>query len=87
MDNGVPDDEESPLTPSIPSFASLRGGRRRSAADVLVPRNPASVQPVASSPRPEVARPAEWADLWHIGLRVARWCVQQPIATMRRLIG
>jgi hypothetical protein len=87
MDNGVPDDGESPLAPSIPSFASLRGGRRRSAADLLVPREPATAQPVPLSPRPEVARPPEWADLWHMGLRVARWCVQQPIATMRRLIG
>jgi hypothetical protein len=87
MGKGIPDDEESPVAPSIPSFASLRGERRRSAADVLVPRKPATVQPVPSSPRPEAARPAEWADLWHIGLRVARWCVQQPIATMRRLIG
>ena len=87
MDNGVPDDEESPLAPSIPSFASLRSGRQRSAADLLVPRQPAPVQPVPLSPRPEVARPPEWADLWHLGLRVARWCVQQPIARMRRLIG
>ena len=87
MGNDVPDDEESPLAPSIPSFASLRGGRRPSPADLLVPRQPATVQPVRLSPRPEVARPPEWADLWHLGLRVVRWCVQQPIATMRRLIG
>ena len=87
MDNGVRDDEESPLAPSIPSFASLRGGGRRSAADLLVPRQPATSRPVTSSPRSQVARPPEWADLWHLGLRVARWCVQQPIATMRRLIG
>jgi hypothetical protein len=87
MDNGVPDDEESPLAPSIPSFASLRGGRRRSAADLLVPRRPAPMTPEPLLSRPEGARPPEWADLWHMGLRVARWCVQQPIATMRRLIG
>jgi hypothetical protein len=91
MDNGISDDEESPLAPSIPSFASLRGGGRRSAADLLVPRQPATVQPAPLSPRlsprPEVARPPEWADLWDLGLRVARWCVQQPIVTMRRLIG
>jgi hypothetical protein len=86
MDNGFPDDQEWPLAPSIPSFASLRGGRRRSAADLLVPRRSATVQPVPSSPRPEAARPPEWADLWHIGVRVARWFAQQPIATMRRLI-
>jgi len=87
MSNGVPDDEESPLAPSIPSFASLRGGGRRSAADLLVPRQPAAVQPVPRSARPEVARPPEWADLWHMALRVAWWCVQQPIAASRRLIG
>jgi hypothetical protein len=86
MDNGVPDDEAWPLAPSIPSFASLRGGRRRSAADLLVPRRPATVQPVPSSPRPGVARPAEWADLWHISLRFARWFAEQRIATIRRLI-
>ena len=86
MDHRDPDDE-SPLAPSIPSFASLRGGRRRSAADLLVPRQPAIVPPGTLSPRPEVARPPEWADLWHLGLRVARWCLQQPIATVRRLTG
>ena len=87
MDSGVPDDEESPLAPSIPSFASLRGGPRQSAADLLVPRQPATVQPVPLSPRPEVARPPEWADLWRLGLRVARWCAQQPITAVRRLTG
>ena len=87
MDNGIPDDEESPLVPAIPSFASLRGGGRRSAADLLVPRQPAPVQPVPLPPRPEVARPPEWADLWTLGLRVAQWCAQQPITMMRRLIG
>jgi len=87
MDSDVPDDEESPLAPPIPSFASLRDGRPRSATDLLLPRQAATVQPVSPSPRPEVVRPPEWADLWHLGLRVARWCVQQPIATMRRLIG
>ena len=85
MDHRDPEDE-SPLAPSIPSFASLRGGRR-SAADLLIPRQPATVPPGTLSPRPEVARPPEWADLWHLGLRVARWCLQQPIVTVRRLTG
>jgi hypothetical protein len=87
MANGVPDDQESPLAPSIPSFASLRGGRRSSAADLLVPRQPAPARPVPLSPRPGGSRAPEWADLWHIGLRAARWCMQQPMVTMRRLIG
>jgi hypothetical protein len=87
MGIGLPDDEESALAPSIPSFASLRGGRRQSPADLLVSRQPAAVQPVPPSPRPEAARPPEWADLWHLGLRIARWCVQQPVTTVRRLIG
>jgi hypothetical protein len=87
MDNGIPDDEESPLGPSIPSFASLRDGRRRSPADLLVPRQPAAVPPLPPSPHPRSASPPEWADLWHLGFRVARWCLLQPITTMRRLIG
>jgi hypothetical protein len=86
MGNRTPDDEESALVPPIPSFASLRGGGRRSPADLLVSRQPADVQPEPPSPRPTPARPPEWADLWHLGLRVARWCVQQPITTVRRLI-
>jgi hypothetical protein len=81
------DDEESGLAPPIPSFASLRGGGRRSPADLLVSRQPETAQPVPSSPHPGAARPPEWADLWRLGLRVARWCVQQPITAVRRLTG
>lgn len=87
MGTGVRDDEESPLAPSIPSFASLRAGIRPSPADLLMSRPPTTVEPVPHSPRPDVSRPPEWADLWHLGLRVARWCLQQPIATVRRLVG
>ena len=87
MGNGTANDEESALTPPIPSFASLRDGRRRSPADVLVSRHPAGAPPVPPSPRPGATRTPEWADLWRLGLRVARWCVQQPITTVRRLIG
>ena len=83
----TPDDEESALAPPIPSFASLRGGGRPSTTDLLVSRQPETVQPLPPSPRPGAARPPEWADLWHWGLRVARRCVQQPITTARRLIG
>jgi hypothetical protein len=74
--------------PPIPSFASLRGGGRRSPAGLLLSRQPAAVQPVPPWPRPGAARPPEWADLWRLGLRVARWCVQQPIRTaVRHLTG
>lgn len=87
MGNGHPGDEESALAPSIPSFASLRSGRRRSPADLLVSRPPAAVEPVAPSPRPGAVRPPEWADLWRLALRAARSCVRQPIAAVRRLVG
>ena len=84
---GTTDDEESPLAPSIPSFASLRGGRRGSPADLLMSGQPVTGRPVPPSSRPEAARPPEWVDLWHLGLRVVRWCVQQPITAVRRRIG
>ncbi len=87
MGTRTPDDEESALAPPIPSFASLRGGGRRSPADLLVSQQPVRDQPVPPSPRPGAVRPPEWVDLWYLGLRVARWCVQQPIMTVRRLIG
>jgi hypothetical protein len=80
------DDRESPSAPPIPSFASLRDARRRSPADLLVSGPPADVEqlPLPPSGPP---RPPEWADLWHLGLRVARWCVRQPLTTVRRLLG
>jgi len=87
MGHGTSDDEESALAPSIPSFDSLRRGGRRSPADLLVSRQPETVQPAAPAPRPADVRPPEWADLWRLGLRVARWCVQQPITVVRRLTG
>lgn len=83
----APDEAESASPPSMPSFASLRDTRRRSPVDLLLaPQDP----PVETAPpaAPTVApRPAEWADLWHLGLRVARWCVRQPLSTARRLLG
>ena len=87
MGDGPLDDEESALAPSIPSFASLRRGRRRSPADLLVSLEPRAVEPVSPERRPGASRPPEWADVWNLGLRVVRWCVQQPITTVRRLIG
>ncbi|TFV90117.1 hypothetical protein E4P40_07835 [Blastococcus sp. CT_GayMR20] len=87
MDDGVPDDEESPLAPSIPSFDSLRRGGRKSPADLLVSRLPETAQPVPRAARPGGAPPPEWADLWRLGLRVARWCAQKPVTAVRRLTG
>ena len=88
MGIGTSDDEESPLTPSIPSFASLRSGPRRSASDVLLSGYPvAGPLPAPRSSRAAAARPPEWADLWHLGLCLVRRCVQQPITVVRRLIG
>jgi hypothetical protein len=83
---GTSDDEESPLAPSIPSFASLRSGRQ-GPADLLMSGRPANPRPVPSSSRSGAARPPEWGDLWQLGLRVVRWCVEQPFTTVRRLIG
>src|SRR3954468_4486455 len=41
----------------MPSFASLRGGGRPSPADLLVSRQPETVQPLPPSPRPGAAGP------------------------------
>ncbi|MGY2066070.1 DNA-directed RNA polymerase subunit alpha C-terminal domain-containing protein [Blastococcus sp. SYSU DS0619] len=57
------EEAESPAAPAIPSFASLRGPRRRSAVDLLLPDAPAAQEPEpepAGEPpaRPAPARPA-----------------------------
>jgi hypothetical protein len=54
--------------PTIPSLASLRDPRHRTAVDLLVP----AAAPPADPPRPTAARPPEWGDLWLLGLHVAR---------------
>ena len=91
-----PVEEESPAAPAIPSFASLRDPRRRTPLDLLVPEQPPAEPeptpappPAAPSPAAPAGapRPAEWGDLWRFGLRVARWWVQQPVRTVRRLLG
>ena len=80
-----------PAAPQMPSFASLRGPRRRSAADVLVPREREAPERV----RPAQPRPAEWSDLLPLGrhvagalvvapVRLVRWAVLGPV---RRLLG
>jgi hypothetical protein len=93
----APGGEESPAAPVIPSFDSLRAPRRRSAVDVLVPGpQPA---PSATGPAPAgVSRPAEYADLLRLGVRVIRavvgvpvrvglWSVGEPVLCLRRLLG
>ena len=51
--------------PTIPSLASLRDPRHRTAVDVLVPAP-------ADPPRPAATRPPEWADMWLLGMHVVR---------------
>src|SRR4051794_11549299 len=90
-------EEESPDAPTIPSFDSLRGPRRRTAMDLLVPEPPAEPPPAAAA-RAGGPRPAEYADLLRLGLRmvrgavgvpvrVARWSVREPVRCLRRRLG
>ena len=95
-------EEESPAAPPIPSFASLRAPRGRSAIDLLVPGD-VPVPPAAAPARDRAAapsrspRPAEYADLLPFGMRVARavagvplraagWAVREPVHFLWRLI-
>jgi hypothetical protein len=92
-----PAEEESPAAPMIPSFESLRAPRRSTAVDVLVPGLPP--EPSATGPAPAgVPRPAEYADLLRLGVRVVRavagvtrqaagWSVREPVRCLRRLLG
>jgi hypothetical protein len=89
-------EEESPAAPEIPSFASLRAPRRRSAVDLLVAGSPPA--PSATRPAPAGApRPAEYADLLRLGGRViralvgvpgrvAQEMVREPVRCLRRLV-
>jgi Bacterial RNA polymerase, alpha chain C terminal domain len=97
-----PAEEQSP---PIPSLASLRDPRRRTAVDLLVPPPPppppppphaAPDPPAEAGPAPEGPRPAEYADLLRLGVRVARalagipgrlllWSVREPVGCLRRL--
>jgi hypothetical protein len=89
--------EKFPAAPVMPSFDSLRDPRRRTAVDVLVPGPPPA--PSATGPAPAgVSRPAEYADLLRLGVRVIRavaavpvrmglWSVREPVLCLRRLLG
>nr|WP_239522770.1 DNA-directed RNA polymerase subunit alpha C-terminal domain-containing protein [Geodermatophilus normandii] len=64
----LPDDGDDggPASPAIPSFESLRGPRRRSALDLLVPEQPAEVPAEVGTEAPaeeDAARDAEPLDL------------------------
>jgi hypothetical protein len=92
-----PAESESPASPMIPSFDSLRAPWRRTAVDLLVPEPPPV--PSATGPAPAgVSRPAEYADILRLGARVVRavagvpgrvavWSVREPAHCLRRLLG
>lgn len=94
-DEPGPAEEEAPVAPEIPSFASLRDPRRRAPVDVLLSQS--TYGPAASGPAPAAApRPAEYADLLRLGARViravaalpwrvARWSVREPVRCVGRL--
>lgn len=75
--------DAEPATREIPSLASLRDPRRRTAVDLLVP---AAARPVYP-PRATPPRPAEWSDLWYLGLRLARIAVTVPGRLLARQTG
>lgn len=70
-------DDESPSPPVMPSFASLRDPRRRTAVDLLVPTAPAVATARASRPA-AAQRPPEWSDLWLLGRHVTRGLARVP---------
>jgi hypothetical protein len=92
-----PAEAEAPAAPVIPSFESLRNPRRRTAIDVLLPEPPPVPFTTAAAPA-GAPRPAEYADLLRLGVRVvravagvpgrvARWSLREPVHCLRRLIG
>ena len=89
------DGVSSPDAPAIPSFESLRAPLRRTALDVLMPEAPAARPTPGPAPVP---RPAQYDDLWRLGVRTARvvagipwrlanWSVRAPGALLDRLLG
>jgi hypothetical protein len=87
------DGNPSDRAPSIPSFGSLRGPRRRSPVDLLVPGEPPApvhaAPPAAPEPaaRPAAPRPPEWSDLLHLGVHVGRAVVALPLRLVQRFLG
>ncbi len=79
------DDSGGPASPEVPSFASLRNPRRRTAVDLLMPDAPPEPPP---APRAAAApRPAEWSDLWLLGRHVTRSLVGWQLRLLRRVLG
>ncbi len=86
-------DDESPSPLVMPSFASLRDPRRRTAVDLLVPAAPAET--TARPARPAGApRPPEWSDLWLLGMRLTQTALTVPgrlvtwqTSCLRRVLG
>jgi hypothetical protein len=78
------DDHQGPASPEMPSFASLRDPRRRTAVDLLVPVAPPEQprRPAATPPRPP-----EWPDLWLLAVATARAALALPTSLLRRLTG
>ena len=64
-------DDESSSPPVMPSFASLRDPRRRTAVDLLVPAAPAATTELPARPT-GTPRPPEWSDLWLLGRHITR---------------
>ena len=82
-------DDESPRPPMMPSFASLRDPRRRTAVDVLLPAAPRRGRRPVPSPlaaaRGRRSTPTCGASGVHVArslavmpLRVAGWAVREP---------
>jgi len=77
----LPDDEESPDAPRIPSFESLRNPRRRTTVDLIVPATPPPADPTPTAPRPP-----DYADLWRLSVRVGSTVATLPVRLALRVI-
>jgi hypothetical protein len=77
----LPDDEESPDAPRIPSFESLRNPRRRTTVDLIVPATPPPADPTPTAPRPP-----DYADLWRLSVRVGSAVATVPVRLALRVV-
>jgi hypothetical protein len=77
----LPDDEESPDAPKIPSFESLRNPRRRTTVDLIVPATPPPADPTPTAPRPP-----DYADLWRLSVRVGSTVATVPVRLALRVV-